>query len=189
MWLWAQRMFVPGSYRCSSSSPANHSPPKFEPLKWSGSRRFCASGLGFQNRNDTKNLSPNGGLSPELGGCPIYSTSFLSFAINVLAKWSTREVRNPFAPQSGEFNCSRRPQPTGSVHSNAVDTAGLAGLRLQARCSIMGHPWAVQGRFDAAVARLDHVSRHRADKRIERLGANGVHHALPHLHRVQACGG
>jgi hypothetical protein len=52
----------------------------------------------------------------------------------------------------------------------------------------MGNPGAVQRLFDAAVTRLDHVSRHGADKGIERLGANDVHHALTHPHRVETDG-
>jgi hypothetical protein len=41
------------------------------------------SGLEFVNRNDTENLSVSAGLSPKLGGWPIYSTSFLPSIFNV----------------------------------------------------------------------------------------------------------
>src|SRR4051794_14328724 len=36
----AQRMFDPGSYRCSSLSPAKHSPSNFEPLNRSSVLAF-----------------------------------------------------------------------------------------------------------------------------------------------------
>src|SRR4051794_5055719 len=45
----------------------------------------------------------------------------------------------------------------------------------------MGDPRAVQGLFDAAVARPDNVRRHSTDKRIERLRTDGVDHTLPDL--------
>jgi hypothetical protein len=66
----------------SSRFPSKASPPNFEPVKRPGSGQFCGLGLGFLLRNDTRNLSPNGPLSPDLGGWPIYSTSFFLSIFN-----------------------------------------------------------------------------------------------------------
>jgi hypothetical protein len=84
----------------SSHLPHKLSPPDLEPTERPASGRFCGSGLGLITRNDTGNLSQNGVLSPELGGWPIYSTSFSSFVINGMTKWLAREVRNLFAYQT-----------------------------------------------------------------------------------------
>jgi hypothetical protein len=54
----------------SSLAPTNFSPPNYGLAERPRARRFCALGLGFANRNDTRILSLNGGLSPGLGGLP-----------------------------------------------------------------------------------------------------------------------
>jgi hypothetical protein len=57
------RELDPICYRCSRYPPAKHSPPLSGISKRPGSGRFRASSSGFVDRNDTENLSPNGGLS------------------------------------------------------------------------------------------------------------------------------
>ena len=93
----AQRKLYSGCYRCSSPLPHKLSPPSFEPAKRPASGRFCASGLGFAIRNDMRNLSPNGRLSPKLGGWPIYSTSFFISLLNILVSFRNRKIGIPFA--------------------------------------------------------------------------------------------
>src|SRR5437868_6724674 len=51
--------------------------------------------------------------------------------------------------------------------------------------SVMRDPWAVQGLLDAAVAVPDDIGGNGADKGIERLRADRVHHALAHLLRIE----
>jgi hypothetical protein len=78
--------------------------------------------LGFQIRNDTEILSPDGVLSPELEGWPIYSTSFLLFVINGLAKWPAREVRNLFARQpAAHHKVKHSPRPQAAIANAAND--------------------------------------------------------------------
>jgi hypothetical protein len=126
----------------SSPLPAKHSPPRSRPSKTPASRRFCGSSLGFQIRNDTENLSPNAVLSPELGGWPIYSTSFLSFIINVVANRPAREVRNPFACQPADtpqIQTFASPSSRGRKPSERRTTA-LLRLRRQRLCGhTQGH--------------------------------------------------
>jgi hypothetical protein len=88
----------------SRQTLAKHSPSNFGPRKRLGSGRFCASGLGFVDRNDTENLSLNGRLSPELGGWPIYSTSFFLSIFNVIKFTRSREVAVPCAPPNHSSN-------------------------------------------------------------------------------------
>jgi hypothetical protein len=86
-------------------------------------------GLGFLLRNDTGNLSLNGVLSPGLEGWPIYSTRFLSFVINGLAKWPAREVRNLFAclaTDTRDFEYSLRPQPARIENSICLNRGDVA---------------------------------------------------------------
>jgi hypothetical protein len=115
-----QRMFVPGCFPCSSLSPAKHSPSNFEPWKTPASGRFCRLGLGFFSRNDTRNLSLNGRLSPKLGGWPIYSTSFLSCANNVVANRPGREVRNPSAPAWAFQTYPHRPPAIANIKTDSA---------------------------------------------------------------------
>ena len=53
----------------------------------------------------------------------------------------------------------------------------------------MGHPRAVQGVLDAAVAGPDDIGGDGADKGIECLSLDRVHHALADLPRIETSGG
>ena len=53
----------------------------------------------------------------------------------------------------------------------------------------MANPRAVQGLLDATVAGLDDIGGHGADKSVERLRTDRVHHPLSHLLRIKTRGG
>jgi hypothetical protein len=95
-----QRMFVSGSYRCSSLSPAKRSPLKIGISKRPASGRFCWISLMVRRRNDTPLLSLNGVFSPKLGSRRIYSTSFFYLFLSNLAIYRSTEVRYSFAWRS-----------------------------------------------------------------------------------------
>ena len=82
------------------SIPSQTFSAELRALKKASVRAVLRIRLGVDNPERYGNLSQNGVLSPELGGWPIYSTSFSSLVINGLTKWLAREVRNLFAYQT-----------------------------------------------------------------------------------------
>src|SRR5262245_52789214 len=92
-----------------------------------------------------------------------------------------------------------RPPPWPFAFNHSVDgdladldrphCSFLPGLSIAQSLSVMRDPRAVQRLFNAAVAGPDHVRRHGADKRIERLRADRIDHTLPDLLWIEARGG
>jgi hypothetical protein len=97
-------MLDPSSYRCSSPSPAKHSPPNSGPLKRPASGRFCASGLGARKPERYGNsLSEHLSLS-EAWGLADLLYKFLLSVFNVNRFTNGREVAVSYAPANSPAN-------------------------------------------------------------------------------------
>jgi hypothetical protein len=106
-----------------------------EPLDKPNCRRLLRVWLGVRERNDALNVSPNGVLSPALGGCPIYSTSFFGSHFRGLVSLAIRKVGIPFACCCRRWSIANRltrSQPRRSVPKNVA----VGGTTANTSCQV-----------------------------------------------------